>query len=300
MAGVTYDSVTRLLPGSPPGGRGRPRPRDLRRGVPRPGRARPGAARPPRCGCSPGWRTSTAAGSGSASGTSRTSPPKDRDIAMVFQNYALYPHMSVADNMGFALKIAGTPKAEIVRRVAEAAADPRPGALPRAQAQGAVRRPAPAGRDGPGDRPSAAGLPDGRAAVEPRRQAAGADPDRDRVAAAPARVDHRLRHPRPGGGDDDGRPGRGAQGRRAAAVRHPAELYDRPANPFVAGFIGSPAMNLMSVPIADGGVELGGVPRAGRAGGARRPPGTTRPSPSASGRRTWRVSPTRRMARSRS
>jgi multiple sugar transport system ATP-binding protein len=48
-------------------------------------------------------------------------PPKDRDIAMVFQNYALYPHMSVADNMGFALKIAGTPKDEIRKRVVEAA-----------------------------------------------------------------------------------------------------------------------------------------------------------------------------------
>ena len=48
-------------------------------------------------------------------------PPKDRDIAMVFQNYALYPHMSVADNMGFALKIAGMDKREIRRRVEEAA-----------------------------------------------------------------------------------------------------------------------------------------------------------------------------------
>ncbi|MGO1894897.1 MAG: ABC transporter ATP-binding protein, partial [Brachybacterium sp.] len=48
-------------------------------------------------------------------------PPKDRDIAMVFQNYALYPHMTVADNMGFALKIAGNPKAEIRKRVEDAA-----------------------------------------------------------------------------------------------------------------------------------------------------------------------------------
>src|SRR5947208_3929417 len=47
--------------------------------------------------------------------------PKDRDIAMVFQNYALYPHMTVAENMGFALKLAGTPKAEIKRRVVDAA-----------------------------------------------------------------------------------------------------------------------------------------------------------------------------------
>src|SRR6476469_4182380 len=48
-------------------------------------------------------------------------PPKDRDIAMVFQNYALYPHMTVADNMGFALKIAGVDKAEIRTRVEESA-----------------------------------------------------------------------------------------------------------------------------------------------------------------------------------
>ena len=48
-------------------------------------------------------------------------PPKNRDIAMVFQNYALYPHMSVRENMGFALKIAGTPKEEINKRVEEAA-----------------------------------------------------------------------------------------------------------------------------------------------------------------------------------
>jgi multiple sugar transport system ATP-binding protein len=47
--------------------------------------------------------------------------PKDRDIAMVFQNYALYPHMSVAENMGFALKIAGVPKGEITKRVQDAA-----------------------------------------------------------------------------------------------------------------------------------------------------------------------------------
>ncbi|ERF55361.1 ABC transporter ATP-binding protein, partial [Cutibacterium granulosum] len=48
-------------------------------------------------------------------------PPKDRDIAMVFQNYALYPHMTVADNMGFALKMQNVPKAERQQRVLEAA-----------------------------------------------------------------------------------------------------------------------------------------------------------------------------------
>src|ERR1700735_3934534 len=69
--------------------------------------------------------------------------PKDRDIAMVFQNYALYPHMSVAQNMGFALKIRGESKAEIAKKVGEAAAilrlteylDRRPKALSGGQRQ---------------------------------------------------------------------------------------------------------------------------------------------------------------------
>ena len=79
-------------------------------------------------------------------------PPKDRDIAMVFQNYALYPHMTVADNMGFALKIAGVSKEERAERVREAAKllDLEP--LPGPQAEGTLRRPAPACRHGPRDR----------------------------------------------------------------------------------------------------------------------------------------------------
>ena len=59
-------------------------------------------------------------------------PPKDRDIAMVFQNYALYPHMTVADNMGFALKIAGVKKDEIGVRVQGSGQAARPRAVPRA------------------------------------------------------------------------------------------------------------------------------------------------------------------------
>ena len=104
--------------------------------------------------------------------------PKDRDIAMVFQNYALYPHMSVGDNMGFALKIAGVSKDEIKRRVQEAAKllDLEP--VPRAQAEGPLGWPAPARGDGPGDRPRTPGLPHGRAVVQPRRQAARPDPHR--------------------------------------------------------------------------------------------------------------------------
>jgi predicted ABC-type transport system involved in lysophospholipase L1 biosynthesis ATPase subunit len=114
--------------------------------------------------------------------------PSDRDIAMVFQNYALYPHMTVAANMGFALKIAGKSKSEIDQRVKEAAAGPRPHPVPRPQAQGAVRRPAPARRHGPRDRPQPAGVLHGRAAVEPRRQAARRRPARrsPRCSAASA------------------------------------------------------------------------------------------------------------------
>ena len=106
--------------------------------------------------------------------------------------------------------------------------DPRPRAVPRPQAGQAVGRPAPAGGDGPGHRARAAGVPDGRAAVEPRRQAAGADAHPDRRPAAPPRRDHGLRHPRPGRGDDDGRPRRRARPGRAAAVRVPEGAVHRP------------------------------------------------------------------------
>ena len=155
-------------------------------------------------------------------------PPKDRDIAMVFQNYALYPHMTVGENMGFALKIAGAPKAGDREPGARGGQAARPRAVPRPQAEGAVRRPAPARRDGPRHRAAPAGVPHGRAAVQPRRQAARADPHPDRGAAAPARHHDRLRHPRPGRGHDDGRPGRGAQGRPAPAGRHPARAVRPP------------------------------------------------------------------------
>ena len=112
--------------------------------------------------------------------------PKDRDIAMVFQNYALYPHMTVRENIGFALKLRKMPKTELSARVDEAAEILGLERLAGPQARAAVRRPAPAGRHGPGHRPPALGVPDGRAAVEPRRQAAGADAGRD------ARIQRRL------------------------------------------------------------------------------------------------------------
>src|SRR3954466_6404335 len=110
--------------------------------------------------------------------------PKDRDIAMVFQNYALYPHMTVRDNMGFALKLAKVDKAEIDRRVGEAAKvldleqhlDRKPANLSGGQRQRVpVGRPPQARGEGARDRPRPAGVPEGGAAVEPRRQAARAD-----------------------------------------------------------------------------------------------------------------------------
>ena len=156
--------------------------------------------------------------------------PSDRDIAMVFQTYALYPHMTVAENMGFALKIAGRPKEEIRKRVEEAGKvldltdylDRKPKALSGGQRQrvamgrAIVRSPQVFCMDEP--------------LSQPRRQAPRRHPHPDRLAAAPARRHHALRHARPGRGDDDGRPRRGAQGRRPAAGRRAAR-HVRPARP---------------------------------------------------------------------
>ena len=155
-------------------------------------------------------------------------PSRDRDIAMVFQSYALYPHLSVYENIAFGLRLKKMPKNEIDERVQRAASLLGLDGLPEAQAARALRRPAPARRDGPRDRARAGGVPDGRAALEPRREAARADARRDREAPERPRRDDDLRHARPGRGDDDGRPRRrDAQG-RAAAGRRPADAL-RPA-----------------------------------------------------------------------
>ena len=97
--------------------------------------------------------------------------PRDRDIAMVFQSYALYPHMNVRDNIGFGLRVRARRKdrASITGRTRRY--EPRAARSPRAQAQPTLRRPTAAGRHGEGDRARAEGISDGRAAVEPRRDA---------------------------------------------------------------------------------------------------------------------------------
>ena len=135
--------------------------------------------------------------------------PKERDIAMVFQNYALYPHMTVRDNMSFALMLAKQSKGEIerrrrARRPASWASRELLDRYPRA----AVRRAAAARGARARDRARPAGVPVRRAAVQPRREAARADAHRDQGAAPAAKHDVDLRHPRPGRGDDDGRPDR--------------------------------------------------------------------------------------------
>ena len=109
--------------------------------------------------------------------------------------------------------------------------DPRPGRLPRPQAEEPVRWAAATGRDGPGDRAGAAGVPHGRAAVQPRCQAPGADARRDRRPAGRPRRHDDLRHPRPDRGDDDGRSGRGDQEGHAAAGRRAAGALRPPREP---------------------------------------------------------------------
>ncbi|MER6953093.1 MULTISPECIES: sn-glycerol-3-phosphate ABC transporter ATP-binding protein UgpC [unclassified Streptomyces] len=184
-------------------------------------------------------------------------PPKDRDIAMVFQNYALYPHMTVADNMGFALKIAGVNKAEIRQKVEEAAKildlteylDRKPKALSGGQRQrvamgrAIVREPQVFLMDEP-----LSNL-DAKLRVSTRTQIASLQ---RRLGITTVYVTHDQVEAL-------------TMGDRVAVLKDgllqqvdtPRNMYDRPANLFVAGFIGSPAMNLVEVPIADGGVKFG-------------------------------------------
>jgi multiple sugar transport system ATP-binding protein len=184
-------------------------------------------------------------------------PPKARDIAMVFQNYALYPHMSVAENMGFALRIAGTPKREIAARVKEAAVlldiepflDRKPKALSGGQRQrvamgrAIVRQPRVFLMDEP-----LSNL-DAKLRVQTRTQIAQLQ---RRLNATTVYVTHDQVEAM-------------TMGDRVAVLKDgvlqqcaaPREMYDRPANLFVAGFLGSPGMNLMELPVVDGGVQFG-------------------------------------------
>ncbi|MDR0782986.1 MAG: sn-glycerol-3-phosphate ABC transporter ATP-binding protein UgpC [Propionibacteriaceae bacterium] len=184
-------------------------------------------------------------------------PPKDRDIAMVFQNYALYPHMTVADNMGFALKMQNVPKAERQERVMEAAKllgledflGRKPKALSGGQRQrvamgrAIVRSPQVFLMDEP-----LSNL-DAKLRVSTRTQIAALQ---TRLGVTTVYVTHDQVEAM-------------TMGHRVAVMKDgllmqvdsPLSLYDAPDNLFVAGFIGSPAMNLLSGPIVDGGVQIG-------------------------------------------
>ena len=121
--------------------------------------------------------------------------------------------------MAFPLKLAKVPQEEIDQKVGGGRKHPRPHRAPRPQAGEPLRRPAPAGGDGPGDRPQPEGVPDGRAALQPRREAARSDAHRGGPHPVAAGHDDRLRHPRPDRGDDARRPRRRDAQRRPAAGR---------------------------------------------------------------------------------
>ena len=184
-------------------------------------------------------------------------PPKDRDIAMVFQNYALYPHMTVGDNMGFALKMQNVPKAERQQRVQEAAKllgledflNRKPKALSGGQRQrvamgrAIVRQPQVFLMDEP-----LSNL-DAKLRVSTRTQIAALQ---QRLGVTTVYVTHDQTEAM-------------TMGDRVAVMKDgilqqvdtPLALYDAPKNLFVAGFIGSPAMNLMTGKRVEGGVQIG-------------------------------------------
>ena len=184
-------------------------------------------------------------------------PPKDRDIAMVFQNYALYPHMTVAENMGFALKIAGVAKDERATRVLEAARlldlEPYLGRKPKALSGGQrqrvamgraiVRQPQVFLMDEP-----LSNL-DAKLRVQTRTQIASLQ---RRLGVTTVYVTHDQTEAL-------------TMGDRIAVLKDgvlqqvgtPRDLYAAPVNVFVAGFIGSPAMNLFDVDVVDGGLKFG-------------------------------------------
>src|SRR4051794_841444 len=171
--------------------------------------------------------------------------PRDRDIAMVFQNYALYPHMTVRENLGFALKLAKVPKDEIGKRVQTAAEilqleehlDRKPANLSGGQRQrvamgrAIVRRPKVFLMDEPLSNLDAKLRVQTRAEISRIHQRLGATTiyvTHDQVEALT--LGDRIAVLRAG---------------RLQQVGSPAELYGRPDNLFVAGFIGSPAMNFL-------------------------------------------------------
>jgi len=186
--------------------------------------------------------------------------PKDRDIAMVFQNYALYPSKTVAENMGFALKMQHVPKDERTRRVLQAAKlldldekllDRKPKALSGGQRQrvamgrAIVREPRVFLMDEPLSNLDAKLRVQTRSQIAELQRRLGITTvyvTHDQVEAMT--MGHRVAV---------------LSGGKLQQCDTPRQLYDNPVNQFVAGFIGSPAMNLQTAPLTDGGARLAGT-----------------------------------------
>ena len=145
--------------------------------------------------------------------------PQHRDIAMVFQSYALYPHMTVYDNLAFGLRNQKVPQKEIDESCPSSGRDSRPRPADQAQAQAALGRPAAARRSGPRDRARARRVPHGRATVESRCEASRPDACPDLEAPERPGHDDDLRYARSSRGNDDGRPHRRDEFRRPSAGR---------------------------------------------------------------------------------
>jgi multiple sugar transport system ATP-binding protein len=185
-------------------------------------------------------------------------PPKDRDIAMVFQSYALYPHMSVRENLEFALKIRKTPKDELDRRVREAAdilgiteyLDRKPKQLSGGQRQrvalgrAIVRKPAVFLFDEPLSNLDAKLRVQMRAEItrlQKGLQTTTVYVTHDQIEAMT--MGHRMAIMKAG---------------NLQQVGTPLEVYERPANLFVAGFIGTPPMNFIPATLTEGGISTSG------------------------------------------
>jgi len=184
--------------------------------------------------------------------------PRERDVAMVFQSYALYPHMTVRDNLGYGLKVRRTPKPEIAKRVQEVAEvlgldqflDRRPAALSGGQRQrvamgrAMVREPQAFLMDEPLSNLDAklrVSMRTQLAALHARLRTTTIYVTHDQIEAMT--LGQRVAVLRDG---------------RVQQVDTPDELYARPANVFVAAFIGSPAMNLVQADVSGGELRFGG------------------------------------------
>ena len=185
--------------------------------------------------------------------------PKDRDLAMVFQNYALYPHMTVFDNLAYGLRVRRTPKAEVAQRVNEAAKllgldellKRKPSALSGGQRQrvamgrAIVREPAAFMMDEPLSNLDAklrVGMRASLARLHARLRTTTVYVTHDQTEAMT--LGHRVAVMRDG---------------RMLQVDTPQQLYRNPTNLFVAAFIGSPAMNMIAGTVAGTTVSFAGV-----------------------------------------